>query len=331
MIKHGSDPLIVDAGDLFFSTKKLESWNKKSEEFRAKSILNGYARIGYDIINIGQYEVINGLTFLKNVTKDSDINFISANLRESKTGALIFKPYHIFQRGGLNIGVIGVTDMLPDTSKSIIADDYIEVCRKYAKELSSNVDLVIALINAERANQTKLAEKFDDVDFIITSGSTNMTRPSSPQKEGGPFLYSCGKQGKYLMTIDVERKDANKPFIDVSAEEKKIKNIEKRFARLQKKEPGKKLEEIYKNQQNVLSMIEQYKTDIQSSKSLISSATNTIKFQTIPLNKKIGDDEDLLAFVNTAIQTCQTLAPTKNRPKVSGKKNYSDPHHGHHH
>ena len=80
-----------------------------------------------------------------------------------------------------------------------------------------------------------------------------------------------------------------------------------------------------------LSMIEQYKTDIQSSKSLISSATNTIKFQTIPLNKKIGDDEDLLAFVNAAIQTCQTLAPTKNRPKVSRKKNYSDPHHGHHH
>ena len=78
-------------------------------------------------------------------------------------------------------------------------------------------------------------------------------------------------------------------------------------------------------------MIEQYKTDIQSSKSLISSATNTIKFQTIPLNKKIGDDEDLLAFVNAAIQTCQTLAPTKNRPKVSRKKNYSDPHHGHHH
>ena len=137
MIKQGSDPLIVDAGDLFFSTKKLESWNKKSEEFRAKSILNGYARIGYDIINIGQYEVINGLTFLKSVTKDSDINFISANLRDSKTGALIFKPYHILQRGGLNIGVIGVTDMLPDTSKSIIADDYIEVCRKYAKELSS--------------------------------------------------------------------------------------------------------------------------------------------------------------------------------------------------
>ena len=80
MIKQGSDPLIVDAGDLFFSTKKLESWNKKSEQFRAKSILNGYARIGYDIINIGQYEVINGLTFLKSVTKDSDINFISANL-----------------------------------------------------------------------------------------------------------------------------------------------------------------------------------------------------------------------------------------------------------
>ena len=48
------------------------------------------------------------------------------------------------------------------------------------------------------------------------------------------------------MTIDVERKDANKPFIDVSAEEKKIKNIEKRFARLQKKEPGKNLKKFIK-------------------------------------------------------------------------------------
>ena len=45
MIAAGEDPLILDAGDLFFSTKKLDVKNKTSEIFRAKAILEGYQKV----------------------------------------------------------------------------------------------------------------------------------------------------------------------------------------------------------------------------------------------------------------------------------------------
>ena len=38
----GVDPLLVDAGDFFFSTTKIDLANKQSEKFRAESILEGF-------------------------------------------------------------------------------------------------------------------------------------------------------------------------------------------------------------------------------------------------------------------------------------------------
>ena len=61
MKEEGKDPIILDAGDFFFSTTNLNQNNLKSEEYRAGAILEGYDRIGCDAINIGKYELLNGL------------------------------------------------------------------------------------------------------------------------------------------------------------------------------------------------------------------------------------------------------------------------------
>ena len=62
-----------------------------------------------------------------------------------------------------------------------------------------------------------------------------MSRENSPQKDGGPYLYSCGKQGKYLLTVDMNVKSVGEPIIDISHHKKNLKSIDKRFERLQKK------------------------------------------------------------------------------------------------
>ena len=77
----GKNPIIIDAGDLFFSTTNLNENNIESEEFRADAVLKGYDKIGYDAINVGKYELLNGLSFLKIMTSKTDIPFLSANLR----------------------------------------------------------------------------------------------------------------------------------------------------------------------------------------------------------------------------------------------------------
>ena len=323
MKENGVDPLILDAGDIFFSTSNINDVNRKSEMFRAQSIIDGYSKIGCDLINVGHYEILNGLKFFRDIEKRTDIPFISSNLKDSKTNELLLEPYAIFQRDGLKIGVIGVTDNLPDTSKKILADDYIQAGNKYINLISNNVDLVILLVNCERGKQSSLASDFPNADFIVTSGSTNMTRGNTPQEKNGPQIYSCGKQGKYLLTVDIELKDKNQPFIDVSSEEKKLQQISKRFERLQKKDPSKTLEDLYADQSNVLKLIEGYRKDEVMSKNLIENSVNKLRYKTIGLSRKVKDDPEMLKFVNSSVETCALLNPkskNKNIKKNSAKK-----------
>ena len=88
----GLDPVVLDAGDLFFSTDNLTDNNRESEYFRASVILDGYEKIGCDVINVGRYELIAGLEFLKKMDTKCNIPFVSGNLRDSMTGELLFEP-----------------------------------------------------------------------------------------------------------------------------------------------------------------------------------------------------------------------------------------------
>ena len=309
MRAEGIDPLILDAGDLFFSTPKLTKVNHESELFRASAILQGYETIGCDAINIVHYEMLGGLPFLKEMDTQFEIPFVSANLRDAITNELLFDPYVIKNKNGLEIGIIGVTNKVPDTSKTILADNYIEAGQHYIQEIKNKVDVIVMLVNSDRQTYSDLPEKFAEADFIVTSGSTNMTRPNTPQKVGGPFLYSCGKQGKFLSVLNVDIKDAKKQFVDISSHESNIKSMNKRLARLQKKDPDKPLKEIYAQQANVLKLINQYESDLNISKAAIKSAANSLKFETIALNKKIQDNKELLSFVDESLATCNSLIP----------------------
>ena len=64
MRKKGENPLILDAGDMFFSKTNISN-NIKSEKFRCSTMLQGYEKIGCDALNIGKYELLAGVSFLK--------------------------------------------------------------------------------------------------------------------------------------------------------------------------------------------------------------------------------------------------------------------------
>ena len=67
------------------------------------------------------------------------------------------------------------------------------------------------------------------------------------------------------MTLTLDIKEKGVPFVDISAEEKKVKSVQKRFDKLQKKDPEKNLEEIYADQENVLNLIKKYREDLKNS------------------------------------------------------------------
>lgn len=311
--------MILDAGDLFFSTPNLNSGNSQSELHRANAIMSGYEKIGCDAINVGKYELLAGLSFLKEQASKTSIPFVSANLRDATTGELLFDPYVIIDRGTLKVGIIGLTNLVPDTMKTITVDDYQKAGKDFITDIKNKVDIVVLMVNSDRNSYKSLPDEFPDADFIYVSGSTMRTRPNMPQKNGGPYLYSNGKQGKYLTVIDLDVKSGEEPIIDVSSIQDKKKSFNRRLDRLQKKDPDKQLEEIYANQENVLSLIERYRKGLFEAEAALAAAVNTMNFQSVPLSRKIQDDPEMIAFVDETLATCNSLK-RKSTSKVKTKK-----------
>ena len=316
----GQNPIVLDAGDMFFSTTSLNENNLESEKYRCETMLSGYEKIGCDGLNIGKYELLAGLSYLKTLEQRyPKIPFISANIRDKNSQELIFSPYRIIKNDNLSIGVIGVTNMVPDTMNSVIVDDYVQTGNDYIKKISKDVDIIVMLVNSARNTHQSLPKNFKDADFIFVSGSTNRTSSSTPQKDGGPFLYSNGKQGKYLTVIDLNLKDNHSDIVDVSSHEQKVRQVNNRIKRLQKKDPNSSLEEIYAGQVNILNLIKKYRSDLAKADSALNNASNRMKFNNLPLNKTIKDDPEMLAMVDSAIHRCNALNPNAKKDSHNHK------------
>ena len=324
MRKAGKDPLIFDAGDMFFSKTNINSNNISSEKFRCETMLAGYEKIGCNALNIGKYELLAGLSFLKKMeNKYSSIPFISGNIKNKESGDFIFKPYVILDKDGLNLGVIGLSNMIPDTMSSVIAEDYISAGNILINDIKKKVDLIILLVNTDRNSQSSLAKNFPEADFIFTSGSTHRTSASMPQNPEGPYVYSNGKQGKYLTIVDLDIKNSKEPISYVSAQEQKIKQLKNRLKRLQKKDPHRKLDDIYAGQDNILSLIKRYRNDLSNAETILQKAKNKMRFTSFPLNKKIKDDPEILAMIDNALVKCANLDKSKKSENKGSRHNHN--------
>jgi len=307
MRQEGRDPVILDAGDLFFSTPELNDSNRVSEQFRANAILKGYGKISCDAINVGHYELSAGLDFLLESARKSTIPFVSANLRDADTYKLLFEPYLLIQRQGLTIGVVGLTNLVPDTTSAVVMEDYLAAGRRAIDRIRGRVDVVVVLVNSERKSYGVLPQEFPKADLIYTSGSTMMTRPMMKQAEEGPFLYSSGREGRYLNVTDLNIVDKKKPLVNVSYLQENMKYTRRKLDRLGDADPEKSLDELYAGQENVLNTISQGRAGIARAAAALESAVNTLHFQNVAMDKSIKDDTDMAAFVSQSLTTCSGL------------------------
>ncbi len=308
-----------------FSTSRLRDKLAPSEKYKAKMILEGYNRIGCDAINVGAYDLSAGLPFLKSLIDSTTIPFISANLVEVSSGELSFEPYLLIEHEPFTIGVIGVSNLLPTTVKELRQEDYLEAGKSYIDKLKEKADIIVMLVNANRSDKNEIIEAFQDADYIFLSRDMSKMRPKD-MRETRPFLYTSNKQGKYLSVVDLTIADADSPLVDVSKYESEIQTIDRRLASYQRRDKSKLLEELYANQQSILKKVETLKKNKTSANNAISTAFNRNIYRSVPMNKKMGDDPQMLSFVDSVFKEIERLGgdtgskKKSKKPKVSSNK-----------
>jgi len=290
-----------------------------ADKKQAEGLLTGYETVGCDVLNVGGFDLAAGLDFLLSLKEMTSIPFISSNLTY-ENGELIFPSHHILEQNGFFIGVVGVSNNVPEHIKDVKKLPYAETAKIIINEIKSQVDFVVLLANVKRNNARTIADDIPNADYIFLSRDTQRTRPGTKQSDNGPYVYGSGNQGKYLTVVEIDINDPGQPIIDISTMKFKIPSMNKRIERLQSKEPDKSLEEIYADKPNVLKLVANYKQQLSKFETIMKDAVNTTIYESIPLGKNVGENNEVLAFVDETLASCNALRQKKINASEKIKK-----------
>lgn len=185
--------------------------------------------IGFDLSALGNHEFDGGPAALAHCIKTADFEFVSANVFPTDTHGIQLKPYKIFERDGVRIGVVGLLqvdangrpDAHPDQCKGIGFLNPLEVAPAF-RYLRSQCDILILLTHLGFETDIELARIFPEADAII--GGHSHTRVENGHLENGVLITQTQNKLKYLtrLTFDVE----NGKVLSKKAELLPLKNYE---------------------------------------------------------------------------------------------------------
>ena len=177
--------LLLDAGDIFQGTPYFNYYGGELE-FKLMSMLK------YDAATIGNHDFDNGIDGLYAQLPHAEFQFITANYDFSNTIMdTQTKPYKIFKKDGIKIGVFGLGIKLdglvtPDMFKETKYLDPIEISQDMTRILKTEegCDLIICLShlgyhyrnNPDKISDLTLAKATKDIDLII-GGHTHTFLP----------------------------------------------------------------------------------------------------------------------------------------------------------
>ncbi|TDG00649.1 bifunctional metallophosphatase/5'-nucleotidase [Paenibacillus piri] len=166
---------------------------------------------GYEAVTIGNNE---GLTFTPHELEalyGSDVSFkvLCSNLLDAETGRVPSwgVPYHIVEKAGIRIGLIGVTAYFTEFYRLLgwAIQEPVAVTAQLVRELRPRTDLVIVLSHLGLRNDERMAADIPGIDLILGGHTHHLLE--KPLRIGSTMICAAGKYGQYYGVVDV-RMDA---------------------------------------------------------------------------------------------------------------------------
>ena len=174
--KENPNVLLLDAGDIFQGTPYFNYYGGELE-FKLMSMMQ------YDAATVGNHDFDNGLEGIVSQMPNATFEFISSNYDFKNTIMDGFvKPYKIFNKNGIKVGVFGLGIELSglvdkQNYKETVYNDPIETAQEMVNILKQQqkCDLIVCLshLGYKYSNETEkicdlnLAARTKDIDLII--------------------------------------------------------------------------------------------------------------------------------------------------------------------
>lgn len=203
--------LLLDAGDVMTGTPITEYSYHGALGGALFEMMN---LIGYEAWCLGNHDLDLGQKNLLQLTAIAGFPTLSANVVNDKGSyPLNNKPYLIFEKNGLKVGVIGLMshDLRNLVSKVSVGDiralPPVATAQKFIDELRPKTDLLIALTHEGVQDDSVLAANAKGLNVIV--GGHSHTRLKKPKIVNGVVIVQTGSSCENLGVLDLTVENKN--------------------------------------------------------------------------------------------------------------------------
>ena len=194
--------MVLDSGDAIWAGNIV--WRPGGEP-----ILDVMTAVPYDAMCLGNREFHFLGIAMNSKTARAKFPILSANLRPANSSKpLRAKPYEILERGGVRVGVLGLS--VPCITERMlvkrVSDHYFEqpisAAERIVPELRDRCDLLIALTHIGIKRDRELAESVRGINLILGGHTHAIT--AEPEQVGDTHILHHGSFAHYVGRVDVE-------------------------------------------------------------------------------------------------------------------------------
>lgn len=191
---------------MLFKTNSVTKDQGSQARITAEGIVEAYNLIGYDAVGVSSRDLAAGLDFLLKLRGSAQFAWLSANIINKTSGKPLFKPFLSRKTGDIKIGIVGLTDQLPNNSKLLDKDTEIKTWREILpdlmKELTRDQDFIILLTSLSEDQCREIAKVYPAIKLIVQAKSANAGQLPIKLTES-TTLVRTGNKGKYVGMLNI--------------------------------------------------------------------------------------------------------------------------------
>jgi len=261
--------------------------------------------MGYHAIGVGDYDLSLGKKFLIDLSKVSQIPFLSSNVIDEDSGKPLFQRYLIREVKGLKVGIFSLLsqDLFLGPSdarkKGLIFRDPLETAQEMVRELGPQTDLIILLSHLSYPKDMELAQKISGIHII--AGSHTGAHLSNPHVIKNTIILQTSSQGKYAGRLDLTLLSKEASFFNKSTERSLKSNLNRIRYQLRSRQTSEAQKAQWKTAK------ERYESALQQFEGK-NFFTNIIS----PLSQQVQDHPD----IKNMVEAYKSKFPEKSEPPV---------------
>lgn len=274
-------------------------------EEKARLILKSFELMGYHAIGIGDDDLSLGKKFLLELSKASNIVFLSSNLIDEDSGKPLFQSHIIKEMNGLKIGIFallsGDTFMGPSDPRrsGLIFRDPVETAQEIIRELGPKTDILLLLSHLGYSKDVELAQKTSGIHIII--GGHTGVQLSNARVISNTIIVQNAPRGMYAQKLNVIFSNKEKTFYNMATKytyERNLTQARQRLSSATASEAEKRRwQETVKNIENTLKQF---------------AEKNPFTMSSFPLAEAVKDDPDIKKWVDSY----KSKFPEKSEPRI---------------